>query len=167
MSPLASFLSLSNASVCIDAGTNLGYPFYSTAPDLGWLETTFVAAPNLFISKKVDSISNVFSTGKAIPGSLITYSLTYSNTGNALATNAILVEHPSAKFQYYTNILSFVTGWTAQYSTNANPSQVWNSPDYSATVPVSGKTSVKWVRWKKSAVGIGEKGTLIFKLVIK
>ena len=50
--PYTSFLRLTNTSVCIDKGTNLGFPFYGAAPDLGAFEfgPTNAPSPTLALS---------------------------------------------------------------------------------------------------------------------
>lgn len=49
--PYVNFLRLTNTSDCINAGTNLGFPFYGTAPDLGAFEFGPTNAPNPTIAR--------------------------------------------------------------------------------------------------------------------
>ena len=49
--PYIDFARLTNTSDCIDAGTNLGFPFYAAAPDLGAFELGPTNAPNPAIAK--------------------------------------------------------------------------------------------------------------------
>lgn len=168
MSVISNYLTLSNGSPCIDVGTNLGYAFFSTAPDLGWKETGFVGnKPDLRISKSIESISNALASGEPIPGSKVSYHLTYSNIGTGPADNVMIFEKPSSYLLYLTNDMSLVTGWTVQFTTNSNPSQDWASTDYTNAIPSAGKAAVKWFRWKKSSVSATETGTIIFKVIIK
>ena len=44
--PYINFLRLTNTSDCVDAGTNLGFAFYGTAPDLGAFESGPTNAPS-------------------------------------------------------------------------------------------------------------------------
>ena len=49
--PYTDFLRLTNTSGCIDVGTNRGFPFYGSAPDLGAFEAGPTDAPNPTITQ--------------------------------------------------------------------------------------------------------------------
>jgi hypothetical protein len=65
-----------------------------------------------------------------------------------------------------TNLNGSATNWQIQYSTNANPSQDYNSTQYSNSY--ISKNNIKWVRWKKSNVSSTEgKCSVVYTVVIK
>ena len=54
--PYINFARLTNTSDCINVGTNLGFPFYGAAPDLGAFEFGPTNAPNPAITKSGASV---------------------------------------------------------------------------------------------------------------
>ena len=121
--------------------------------------------PQLGITK---SVSNIMLGGiqitRPVPGATAIYMISYSNAGNATADNAVIYDAIPVNTVYNTNYM-IAPGWTAQYSTNVDPSQNYNSSDYSDTYTT--KTNIKWVRWKNASVAIGENGVFIYKVIIK
>jgi uncharacterized repeat protein (TIGR01451 family) len=81
----------------------------------------------------------------AVPGSVITFTLTYSNTGSASAESIIIVDKvpTNTKLAHFnttgtgsnvniTAAQGIATGWSIKYSTLANPSKVYgNTADWS------------------------------------
>ena len=116
------------------------------------------------------SVSNISFGGvnilRPIPGATVIYRISYTNEGDANAANAMVYDALQAFAKYDTNyLLPPTTAWTAQFSTNINPGQNYGSGDYSTAY--TSKTNIKWVRWKKASVAIGEKGIFIYKVIIK
>jgi pectate lyase len=54
--PVLTCLALTNGSDCIDAGTNLGFAFYGTAPDLGAFEHGPTNAPNPSLTRSGSNV---------------------------------------------------------------------------------------------------------------
>jgi uncharacterized repeat protein (TIGR01451 family) len=86
---------------------------------------------NFVVSKIVTNIQLTLG-GLPIPGSIVTYAITYSNLGNGNGHNVVLYDRIPAGSTYYTNYAGSATGWEAQFSTVASPDQSYNSADYNS-----------------------------------
>lgn len=113
--------------------------------------TDTVAAPILTLTRTSTVDSPTAAAGytgtihDAVPGAVITFTLTYSNTGNASAESVILVDKvPTNTKLAHANTTGTgsnvnitaaqgnATGWTIKYSTLASPSKVYgNTADWS------------------------------------
>ena len=144
-----------------------GYIYQQGNPNIR-LELYGVSQPILEIVK---SISNITLAGAPIagpiPGASISYTIIYSNSGNGDANSSVIYDALPADTVYLTNYLFGVTtGWTQEYSTNNGAvNQGFSSGDYQNTY--TAKSNVTWIRWKKGIVPPGEKGTFIYKVIIK
>jgi len=135
-----------------------------------WLNFT-AGIPQLHITKSMSNIILGGNSSSPIPGSTLTYIITYSNTGGT-ANNVIIYDRiPYEYVTYKSNSASATAvGWTVEWSTNTSPNMLFNSPDFQTTEPPS--SYIKWIRWKKASVASGE-GTggvnnqLKFKVIIK
>ncbi len=87
--PCVNFLRLTNTSDCINIGTNLGFPFYGAAPDLGAFESGPTNAPNPVIAK---SGTNLIFTASS-----------WANQTNCLLGTTNLVLAPSQWTVFATN----------------------------------------------------------------
>lgn len=161
------FLGLSAGSPAIDAGAPMDSPYIGVRIDMGWLE---FAGPyvQLSISK---SVSNILGPSgpllRPMPGSLVYYKLEISLITNLVqGTNLIVQDKIPRNTCFVTNLMGTVTGWTIQYSTNASPSQVFGSGDYTDAVPAN-KCAIKWVRWRKGKSGQFVDGTLVYNLLVR
>ncbi|MFA4906281.1 MAG: hypothetical protein WC645_07235 [Candidatus Margulisiibacteriota bacterium] len=129
-------------------GNALTYGGASTATDP---VTDTTAAPLLTLTRTSTVDSPTAAAGytgtihDAVPGAVITFTLTYSNSGNASAESVILVDRVpvNTKLAHFnttgtgsnvnlTAAQGNATGWTIKYSTLANPSKVYgNTADWS------------------------------------
>ncbi len=126
-----------------------------------------ISSAEISISKSISNIQLNGSSSKPIPGATIMYKIVYSNLSSIAGENVIIYDKILDKVTYYTDVLGTATGWTLEYSTNQNPSQLWNSGDYTNGVPIP-KSDIKWIRWRKAVVSSDEDGkTLKYKVVIK
>ncbi|MBU1075974.1 MAG: hypothetical protein KKH98_01690, partial [Spirochaetes bacterium] len=129
-------------------------------------EVTVVLTTLISISKSVSNISVNNNPTGLIPGSTLTYKITYSNTGAVGGKNIVIYDRMASFVSFSTSLMGTATGWTMQYTTNNLPSQAFDSTDYSNGYTV--KTNVKWLRWKKPLIQSDEDGqTLIYKVIIK
>jgi len=101
--PYVKFARLANGSDCINTGTNIGFEFYTAAPDLGAFEFGPTNGPNLAIANSGNNLiltasgwanrTNYLltSTNLSLPVSLWTRIATNKSnlSGNAVFTNAI------------------------------------------------------------------------------
>ena len=131
----------------------------------GWMQFQISVAA-LSISK---SILNVTLGGSPIagpvPGSTVTYSVYYSNTGST-AGNMIIYDRLPANVIYFSN--SSPAGWGAQYSYDDPPaSQAFLSANYSNMPPPPVSSNVRWIRWTNSSVADSEIGVMIYSVIIK
>lgn len=120
---------------------------------------------NLIINKSISNITLGPSSTNPIPGSTINYKIYYSNSGSGNASNVIIYDRIPNEVTYKSNSSSFPSGWEIEWSTNTNPDQSYNTPNYTTTHPPV--NFIKWVRWKKSSVSSKESGKIFFKVIIK
>ncbi len=125
-------------------------------------------APELNINKSLSDIMlNGSSIAAPIPGAVLIYRISYSNSGNAAGDNALIYDELPDNTKYNTNyMLPPATGWTSQFSAAADPDQDYGSVDYT-NCPPSVKTNVTWIRWRKPFIQADESGILIYKVIIK
>jgi uncharacterized repeat protein (TIGR01451 family) len=125
----------------------------------------------------------------AVPGSVITYTISYENTGAAAARDVIIIDKVPTDTQGYhvnkteqqTNVtIEAVQGtavdWRVYYSTNPSPLFTYgnyanwtllgtlDAGTYSWIVPTTLET---YVKWEKASVGSPESGTLTWGVIIK
>lgn len=159
----------------LDTGT---YHFYITSLDTpnsiysneSWYsidtKVTIIYSTMLTISK---SISNVQLNNKpvfTIPGSTVTFKITYSNMGIVNGRNVVIYDKIPSHVTFVSNLNGSATNWQIQYSTNTNPTQDYNSTQYSNGY--ISKNNIKWIRWKKASVGAAEgKRSMVYTVVIK
>ncbi len=149
------------------SGVNPGYIFQQGNTNITLKLAGAVTLPILEITK---SVSNIILGGlpqtRPIPGATVSYIISYSNAGDAPAIFAMVYDAIPANAKYMTNyMLPSTTGWTTEFSESASPDQSYNSPGYSDTY--TAKTNVTYVRWKIPSLADGEKGTFIYKVIIK
>jgi len=158
------FLFLSDSSLCIDAGTNLGYSFTGSDPDMGWKEFDR-AYIRITLSKSVSNVTQSGTASSAIPGSSVLYKVEFQITGTMSATNIVIYDMIPVYSLYWTNYLGTATAWTSQYATNDPPDQSYPSTDYKTSF--TARSNVMWIRWKKPDQAAGTTGTLFYKVIIK
>lgn len=112
--------------------------------------------PLVTVSKTVTNVQLTLA-GQPIPGSLLIYALTYSNTGDGNAHNVVFYDRIPGGAAYATNYAGTAAGWTVEFAHAAMPDQSYDSPDYD-----SNTANVLWVRWKKAVVGTDEIGRTVF-----
>jgi hypothetical protein len=117
-----------------------------------------------------------------IPGASVWYELTYSNLGPANADTTIIRDSIAltatlgnasrmsdtlgASATFHDTLPA--SGWQFQYSTSASPDQSDTSADYVAGWPAAGDlASVRWIRWRRSAVPNGQSATIRFRMILK
>ncbi len=139
----------------------------SVFQDSNCLNDWFVATNKISINKTISEILLNGTASSPIPGSSILYSLTYSNTGNNVLENVIIMDKLPTHTIYQTQYNGTASGWACEWSTNTIPSdQSWSSTDFTPTIP--SKEQIKWVRWKKGSVATDEDNrTLFIKVIIK
>lgn len=114
------------------------------------------------------SVSNILLNGapsSPIPGASILYKIKYTNESSIAGSNVIIYDKIPGWTEFFTNSSSPPADWKTEYSTNENPDQSWNSTDYQTNQPPS--SLIKWIRWKKPAIGAGERDYIYFKVIIK
>ncbi|MDD5066257.1 MAG: hypothetical protein PHF84_04360, partial [bacterium] len=135
--------------------------WYSSASHVTVTYTTIIA-----VSKSISNIALNNNPVAAIPGSTITYKISYSNLGLISAWNVVVYDRLSPRVTFSTAAMGSATGWTIQYSTNTTPLQDYNSAQYSNNY--ISKDRIKWIRWKKPDMGTVEDGrSLVYKVIIK
>jgi uncharacterized repeat protein (TIGR01451 family) len=121
---------------------------------------------NIILNKSVLNITYNNQVSSVIPGATITYQIDYTNTGPVDAVNVIVYDKISINTVFQTNIISAPAVWQVQFASITNPDQSYNSTDYS-NIELLNKSDVKWIKWIKDPVPLNEKGTFIYKVIIK
>jgi parallel beta-helix repeat protein len=116
----------------------------------------------------IKSISNIQLAGtlaRPIPGARITYKLWYSNASSPGLTVAVY-DRLNTNFVYLPGTSQNFSGiWTNQFSTSVAPVNAYDSASYTSTEPAP--ASVKWLRWKTPVLGVGEKGVIVYQVMVK
>lgn len=168
------FARLSGTSPCIDKGDpSSPVPLNGGSRiDMGAFEyLVFTTDTSIAVYKSVVSNTLGGMASARLPGSTLTYSISYSNTGildgnrvalyDKIATNTVILSNSWSPI-----VPGTATGWTVQFSTVVSPDQSWSSSDYSTAVPAV--RNIRWIRWVKHPVAVAEKGlTLVYKVSIK
>jgi len=124
------------------------------------------AASTIFtISKSISNIKLGGNSSSAIPGATLIYKIKCSNAGISSGNNIIIYDRISTYVTYKTNSATSSSGWTIEWSTNENPNQSYISSYYTNIHPSCDK--IKWIRWKKVSVNVGEVGIFSFAVIIK
>ena len=148
-------------------GINPGYIFNQWNTNIRLTVQSAAGVPQLNIMKSISNINlGGLPISAAIPGATMVYMISYSNTGTSPGMDALICDKIPANTKYFTNyLLAPTVGWTPQYAFTADPDQSYNSSEYSNTYTL--KTNVIWVRWRKLNVPVGEKGSIMYKVIIK
>ncbi len=152
---------------------------YSSYVTISGMADTGILAPVMTLTRVMTVDAPVLYTGNhhdPIPGAVITYIITYSNTGAGAAKNVIIVDHiPGSTEAYHINMTGTQpnvtieasqgngSGWSVSYSTLTPPSFTYgNTADWTPVGIIS--TSENWplpntatyVKWEKASVAVGE-----------
>jgi len=120
------------------------------------------------LHKSVSNITLQNISSEPYPGASIMYVIIYSNIGSSPAKNVVIADKLPSTVVYLSNSnYADVPGWVTEWSTNLTP--VLDYTNISSWMSVEPEASkVKWIRWKKSSIGITEDGGhLSYKVIIK
>jgi uncharacterized repeat protein (TIGR01451 family)/fimbrial isopeptide formation D2 family protein len=126
----------------------------ATASGPGFAAVSTGNTASLQIVSPVMSFSKTADKTDAAPGSTITYTLTYSNIGDAPAYTVIILDNVPVYTTYVTSS-TVGTGTTIQWSHDGGTT--WNSSD---AAPVTG------IKWTVSPLAPNGGGTLSFKVTV-
>ncbi|MDD5067614.1 MAG: right-handed parallel beta-helix repeat-containing protein, partial [bacterium] len=126
-----------------------------------WYSRMTNAAIYLFtafsVAKSISNITLNSSPAVSIPGSTITYKISYSNIGFTTGQNTVIYDNLSSRVTFKTDVPGTASGWSFEYSTNVIPDQAYSSCSYISNCPAE-KNKVRWIRWKKNRVDTYEDG---------
>ena len=153
--------------------------------------TAEIQAPVMTLSRTSEVDAPITYTGNKndpVPGSVITYTITYQNTGAGNASESIIIDKvPNDTQGYHVNMTGpkanvtieasqgNATGWTAYYSTHVSPSftyGVYTSWESLGTITTTQNwpltNEAKFVKWEKATVTPSEGSkTLTWGVTIK
>ncbi|MDD5067512.1 MAG: PQQ-binding-like beta-propeller repeat protein [bacterium] len=119
------------------------------------------------VSKSISNIRLNSQPSVSIPGSTITYKITYSNRGSWNGDSVVVYDRISQYVTFYTEGIHSASGWGFEHSTDSSPDQGYDSADYIPGYPPD-KNRIKWIRWKKETLFVNEDGvSLIYRTIIK
>jgi uncharacterized repeat protein (TIGR01451 family) len=141
-----------------------------------------VDAPTEYITNRGGNLGH----HDAVPGAVITYTLTVSNEGSNDAENVIIVDkvptntkgiHVGAGVGDQGDVVNVdVTaadptfgGWTASYSTSATPNKHYGDTGDWTAVPagLTIESTATFVKWERSSITPGTNGTLTWGVAIE
>ncbi|HEY3210032.1 MAG TPA: hypothetical protein VGL18_09625, partial [Actinomycetota bacterium] len=114
--------------------------------------TVTVTRPRMSISKTVDKPT-------AAIGDELAYTISYSNSGDATAYNAVIVDTLPSQVTYKAGSATGPAGTTIEYSPNGSN---W----YSTEAGAGGAAAVRYIRWTIPTTAAGGSGSVGFKATI-
>jgi hypothetical protein len=162
------------------SATNYGLTI--EAPVMTITRTSTVDAPEKFLG-------DGGGVHASVPGSLWTFTISYTNEGTGNAEEVVIVDKVPDKCAAYkfnvqegedrVNVTAPVetsTGWVAYYSTNDNPFTNYGALGWNYVGPLTGTdteleidSSAKWVKWQRETASMepGENATLQWSVYVK
>lgn len=130
-----------------------------------------VGGPKVILEKTfaVDSSSLVgVPAGNVVPGAWITYTLTYTNTGSAVASNVIVRDYlPTAHVAYFTNTATTTGVTLGLYDASAANITADNNTVFPALAGSHVNTNVYRVDFTIQSVAAGAGGSVSYRVVVK
>ena len=140
----------------------------------------FIRPATIALTKTLRAVTLGGIASKPIPGATVEYELTYSNIGYSASDTVIIYDTIPTSMQLsnasrQTDTLGASAtfhdtyaslGWVFEYSTSATPDQSDTSADYVNGWP-GDLSTVKWIRWKRSAVSSGQSATIRFRVILQ
>lgn len=119
-------------------------------------------APHLKITKSITKIQLGSNDTKPIPGSSFRYSIIMQSNGFDAADSVVIDDEIDTRYLVFDTNIAIPQGWTQLFAHKDNPDLSYNSADFDTIYQ-----NVRWLRFTKSFVAIGDSATFQMKLFLK
>jgi uncharacterized repeat protein (TIGR01451 family) len=154
--------------------TSNGMVFYGGTNLFTNLISLKVGGPRLILSKSYTVTNLELASAQVVPGSILTFSIAYTNIGSGGATNVAINDFINTTYlQYLCNSTNTIAG--ASVAWEANSVGGWTYAQVDADAPTVGfgsvNTNVTGIRYSIPSVGASNTassyGTIVYKVVVR